>query len=258
MTGARAAVRSKSRVRRADIADVSVFLPTVGQLARVVAGPVNLVAVVERLDGGAVVLDVHGAAPAGRRRATVVQLRLRRRAARRPAARSTRRETRFLPAETGARFAQRRETFRVTVALPATIVRRGRRSVALHDAEPVDRRRAARDRATVRARRPADGRDRLRRRPNREPGGDRRPQRARGDGPRGRLRERRRRRRAQRSARSSPPRSAARSSRAEWHPRADAPFAAQTASTEGRVSRRPPGSLARNRSAARRVSGLGS
>jgi PilZ domain-containing protein len=113
---------------RADIADVSAFLPTVGQLARVVAGPVNLVAVVERLDGGAVVLDVHGAAlPVGAARLSfncafggvllAGQLQV------------DGHETRFLPGEKGARFAQRRETFRVTVALPAAIVRRGRSRV---------------------------------------------------------------------------------------------------------------------------------
>jgi hypothetical protein len=107
---------------------VSVFLPTVGQLARVVAGPVNLVAVVERLDGGAVVLDVHGAAlPVGAARLSfncafggvllTGQLRV------------DGHETSFTAGEKGASFAQRRETFRVTAALPATIVRRGRRSI---------------------------------------------------------------------------------------------------------------------------------
>ena len=107
---------------------MSAFLPTVGQLARVVAGPVNLVAVVERLDGGAVVLDVHGAVlPAGAARLSfncafggvllAGQLQV------------DGGETRFLPSEKGGSFAQRRETFRVSAALPATIVRRGRRSV---------------------------------------------------------------------------------------------------------------------------------
>jgi hypothetical protein len=108
---------------------VSVFLPTVGQLARVVAGPVNLVAVVERLDGGAVVLDVHGAAlPAGAARLSfncafggvllTGQVGV------------EGRETRFWPSEKGARFAQRRETFRVSATLPATIVLRDRGPVA--------------------------------------------------------------------------------------------------------------------------------
>jgi hypothetical protein len=108
---------------------VSLFLPTVGQLARVVAGPVNLVAVVERLDGRAVVLDVHGSAlPTGPARLSfncafggvllMGHLRV------------DGHETSFSPTEKGARFAQRRETFRVVAALPATIVRRGRRSIA--------------------------------------------------------------------------------------------------------------------------------
>jgi hypothetical protein len=108
---------------------VSVFLPTVGQLARVVAGRVNLVAVVERLDGGAVVLDVHGAAlPAGAARLSfnsafggvLLTGRLRVHGG----------ETHFLPGETAARFAQRRETFRVNVALPAVIELPGRRPVS--------------------------------------------------------------------------------------------------------------------------------
>ena len=99
---------------------MSVFLPTVGQLARVVAGPANLVAVVERLDHGAVVLDVHGAAlAAGAARLSfncafggvLLTGRLHRDGG----------ETRFLPGESGARFAQRRETFRVSVGLPAVI-----------------------------------------------------------------------------------------------------------------------------------------
>ena len=108
---------------------MSVFLPTAGQLARVVAGPVNLVAVVERLDGGAVVLDVHGAAlPVGAARLSfncafggvllTGQLQV------------DGGETRFRPSEKGLRLAQRRETFRVTVALPAAIVRRGHSPVA--------------------------------------------------------------------------------------------------------------------------------
>jgi PilZ domain-containing protein len=117
-----------ARASRADSPDVSVFLPTVGQLARLVAGPVNLVALVERLDDGAVVLDVHGSALlAGPARLSfncafggvllTGHLRV------------DGGETRFSPGESGARFAQRRETFRVSAALPATIVRRGRRSV---------------------------------------------------------------------------------------------------------------------------------
>ena len=127
MTGAPRQPAQRS-VSRADIADVTVFLPTVGQLARVVAGPVNLVAVVERLDRGAVVLDVHGAAlPAGAARLSfncafggvLLTGRLHVHEG----------ETHFLAGETGARFAQRRDTFRVTAALPATIVRRGRRSI---------------------------------------------------------------------------------------------------------------------------------
>jgi hypothetical protein len=107
---------------------VSAFLPTAGQLARVVAGPVNLVAVVERVDRGAVVLDVHGAVlPEGPARLSfncafggvllAGQLHV------------DGHETRFLASEKGASFAQRRETFRVTVALPAAIVRRGRSRV---------------------------------------------------------------------------------------------------------------------------------
>ena len=127
MTGAPAPPAQRS-VSRADIAVVSVFLPTVGQLARVVAGPVNLVAVVERIDGGAVVLDVHGSAlPAGAARLSfncafggvllTGQLRV------------DGHETSFSPSEKGASFAQRRETFRISAAVPATVVRRGRRSI---------------------------------------------------------------------------------------------------------------------------------
>jgi hypothetical protein len=112
----------------ADIADVTVLLPTVGQLARVVAGPANLVAVVERLHHGAVVLDVHSAAlPPGAARLSfncafggvllTGRLQL------------YEGETHFLPGESGARFAQRRDTFRVSAAVPATIVRRGRRAI---------------------------------------------------------------------------------------------------------------------------------
>ena len=119
---------AQSSAERADSADVSVFLPTVGQLARVVAGRTNLVAVVERLDRGAVVLDVHGAAlPAGAARLSfncafggaLLTGRLH----------VHQGETHFLPGETGARFAQRRETFRVTVALPAVIEQPGQRPV---------------------------------------------------------------------------------------------------------------------------------
>ena len=60
-------------------------------------------------------------------------------------------------------YAQRREAFRVTVG-PAARPSSGRPALGgVHDAEPVDRRRAARDRGAVRASVRADGRDRLRR-----------------------------------------------------------------------------------------------
>jgi hypothetical protein len=107
---------------------MSAFLPTVGQLVRVVAGPVNLVAVVDRLDGATVVLDVHGAVlRVGAARLSfncafggvLLTGRLQVDGS----------ETRFVPGDQGVSFAQRRETFRVTVALPAGIVRRGRSRV---------------------------------------------------------------------------------------------------------------------------------
>jgi hypothetical protein len=108
---------------------VSAFLPTVGQLARVVAGDVNLIAVVDGVDGGAVVLDVHGVAlPGGSARLTfnssfggvllAGQLLI------------DERGTRFFPNAKGAQFDQRRETFRVTVALPAVLERSGRPPLA--------------------------------------------------------------------------------------------------------------------------------
>src|SRR6266511_1947253 len=109
----------------ADIAPVSAFLPTVGQLARLVAGRVNIVAVVDGIDGGAIVLDVHG-----------VPLQD---GAARLSFNSTfggvllagkihvdERGTRFSPNTKGAQFDQRRETFRVVVALPAVLERAGR------------------------------------------------------------------------------------------------------------------------------------
>jgi hypothetical protein len=104
---------------------VSVLLPTVGQLARVVAGDVNLVAVVDGIERGAVVLDVHGVAlPGGPARLTfncsfggvllAGQLHV------------DERGTRFWPSAKGAQLEQRRETFRVTVALPAVLEHTGR------------------------------------------------------------------------------------------------------------------------------------
>jgi PilZ domain len=109
----------------ADTAPVSVLLPTVGQLARVVAGDVNLIAVVDGVERGAVVLDVHGVAlPAGPARLTfncsfggvllAGQIHVDERGAR------------FFPNAKGAQLDQRRETFRVTVALPAVLERAGR------------------------------------------------------------------------------------------------------------------------------------
>jgi hypothetical protein len=113
----------------ADIAAVSVLLPDVGQLARVVAGTVNLVAVAVGTDAGAIVLDVHGARlPTGPARLTfnasfggvllagVLSV--------------DERGTRFWPDAKGVSYAQRRETFRVAVGLPATIERRWKGSVA--------------------------------------------------------------------------------------------------------------------------------
>ena len=71
----------------ADTARVSVYLPRPGQLVRVVTGEANLVAVVDAIDRGSVVLDVHGAAlPAGVARLSF-NSQLRRRAARRPSRR---------------------------------------------------------------------------------------------------------------------------------------------------------------------------
>jgi hypothetical protein len=108
---------------------VSVLLPGAGQLARVVAGNVNLVAVVLGTDGGAIALDVHGARLAtGPARLTFnasfggVLLA--------GALAVDERGTRFLPDATGQSYAQRRETFRVTVRLPATIERLANGSVA--------------------------------------------------------------------------------------------------------------------------------
>ena len=117
------------RAPRADTGGVSVLLPDAGQLARLVAGNVNLVAVVLGTDGGAIVLDVHGARlPAGPARLTFnatfggVLLA--------GALAVDERGTRFRPNAKGLSYAQRRETFRVTVALRATIERLGEDSVA--------------------------------------------------------------------------------------------------------------------------------
>jgi hypothetical protein len=111
-----------TRPPRADIVAVSVLLPDAGQLARVVAGNVNLVAVVLGIDGPAIVLDVHGARlPAGPARLTFnatfggVLLA--------GALAVDARGTRFLPNAKGLSYAQRREAFRVAVALHATIDR---------------------------------------------------------------------------------------------------------------------------------------
>jgi hypothetical protein len=113
----------------ADIGAVSVLLPGAGQLARVVAGNVNLVAVVLGTDGGAIVLDVHGARlPTGPARLTFnasfggVLLA--------GALAVDDRRTRFWPNAKGQSYAQRRETFRVAVGLPATIERLANGSVA--------------------------------------------------------------------------------------------------------------------------------
>jgi hypothetical protein len=118
-----------TRPPRADIAAVSVLLPNAGQLARVVAGNVNLVAVVRGIDGPAIVLDVHGARlPAGPARLTFnapfggVLLA--------GALAVDARGTRFLPNAKGLSYAQRREAFRVAVALHATIDRPSGGSVA--------------------------------------------------------------------------------------------------------------------------------
>jgi hypothetical protein len=118
-----------TRPPRADTAAVSVLLPDAGQLARVVAGPVNVVAVVLGTNGPAIVLDVHGARlPAGPARLTFnatfggVLLA--------GALAVDERGTRFLPNAKGLSYAQRREAFRVAVALRATIERPGSGSVA--------------------------------------------------------------------------------------------------------------------------------
>jgi PilZ domain len=118
-----------ARAPRADTAAVSVLLPDPGQLARVVAGNVNLVAVVLGTDGAAIVLDVHGARlPSGPARLTFnatfggVLLA--------GALAVDERGTRFLCNAKGLSYAQRREAFRVTVALHATIDRPDSGSVA--------------------------------------------------------------------------------------------------------------------------------
>jgi hypothetical protein len=99
---------------------VSTLLPTVGQLARVVAGAINLIAVVDELDRGAVVLDVHGVkVPVGPARLSFnssfggVLLA--------GAVHVDERGTRFLPDVKGVPSAQRRDTFRVAVALRAMV-----------------------------------------------------------------------------------------------------------------------------------------
>ena len=108
---------------------MSVLLPDAGQLARVVAGKVNLVAVVLGVDGGAIVLDVHDARlPGGPARLTFnasfggVLLA--------GALAVDERGTRFWPNVKGVSYAQRREAFRVTVGLPARIERPGKGHVA--------------------------------------------------------------------------------------------------------------------------------
>ena len=118
-----------ARAPRADTAAVTVLLPDAGQLARVVAGNVNLVAVVLGTDGAAIVLDVHGARlPSGPARLTFnatfggVLLA--------GALAVDERGTRFLTNAKGLSYAQRREAFRVTVALHATIDRPASASVA--------------------------------------------------------------------------------------------------------------------------------
>ena len=118
-----------ARAPRADTAAVSVLLPDAGQLARVVAGNLNVVAVVLGADGTAIVLDVHGARlPAGPARLTFnapfggVLLA--------GALAVDERGTRFWPNAKGQSYAQRRETFRVMVALRATIEWPGTGSVA--------------------------------------------------------------------------------------------------------------------------------
>jgi PilZ domain len=105
------------------------LLPDAGQLARVVAGKVNVVAVVLGTDGTSIALDVHGARlPVGPARLTFnasfggVLLA--------GALAVDERGTRFWPNAKGVSYAQRREAFRVTVGLPATIERRGKDAVA--------------------------------------------------------------------------------------------------------------------------------
>jgi hypothetical protein len=106
----------------ADTARVSLYLPRPGQLVRVVTDEVNIVAVVDAVDRGAVVLDVHGAAL----RAGVARLSFNASFGGVLLAGHLAvddRGTRFWPGNAGARFDQRRETFRVIVALPAVIER---------------------------------------------------------------------------------------------------------------------------------------
>ena len=105
------------------------LLPDAGQLARVVAGKVNVVAVVLGTDGTSIALDVHGARlPVGPARLTFnasfggVLLA--------GALAVDERGTRFLCNAKGLSYAQRREAFRVTVALHATIDRPDSGSVA--------------------------------------------------------------------------------------------------------------------------------
>jgi PilZ domain-containing protein len=117
------------RAPRADTAGVGMLLPDAGQLARVVAGKVSLVAVVLGTDGASIALDVHGA------RLRTGPARLTFNAAfggvlLAGALAVDERGTRFWPAAKGLSYAQRREAFRVTVDLPATIERPGTSSVA--------------------------------------------------------------------------------------------------------------------------------
>jgi PilZ domain-containing protein len=89
---------------------------------RLVTDDVNLVAVADVVDRGAVMLDVHGTALRGgvarlSFNASFGGVLLAGHLA------VDDRGTRFWPGSTGAHFDQRRETFRVTVALPAVIER---------------------------------------------------------------------------------------------------------------------------------------
>ena len=102
----------------------------------------------------------------------VLQRDLRRRAAHRRSCASTGTRRASRPREGRALRAASRDVPRRRRPCRATIVRPRPALGRVHDAEPVDRRRAARDRAPVRAHRPADGRDRLRRARAGEPGGD--------------------------------------------------------------------------------------